>query len=59
MINKDQLYIGKLCDSPLGTGVICWVDDNARYIYMSDMQGQQHHKVNFDELTDYEVDESK
>ena len=51
-INSDDLYIGMLCDSPKGTGVISWVDSDARYIYMTDMPGEQHFKVNMEDLDD-------
>lgn len=49
-INSDDLYIGMLCESPQGTGVISWVDSDARYIYMTDMPGSSHYKVNMEDL---------
>lgn len=48
--NTDDLYIGMLCDSPKGTGIISWVGSNSRYIYMTDLPGKQHFKVNIEDL---------
>ncbi len=49
-MTKDKLYIGMLCGGPQGTGVISWVDSNARYIYMTDLPGVQHYKVQLEDL---------
>lgn len=49
-IDADDLYIGMLCDSPKGTGVISWVDSDSRYIYMRDLPSDKHHKVNMEDL---------
>jgi hypothetical protein len=53
-MTKDDLYIGKLCGGPHGTGVISWVDADARFIYMSDLPGQQYYKVNVEDLDSLE-----
>ncbi|MFT4924658.1 MAG: hypothetical protein ACI8WB_000741 [Phenylobacterium sp.] len=53
MINKDELYIGMLCESPQGTGVISWVDSDSRYIYMTDLAYGEHYKVDFEDFNVY------
>ena len=49
-MKKDELFIGMLCASAKGTGVISWVDEKAQNIYMTDLPGKQHYKVNFDDI---------
>ena len=48
--NTDDLYIGMLCESPKGTGVISWVDSDARYVYATGIPGNEYYKVEMEDL---------
>ena len=49
-MNKDELYIGMLCYCPDGTGVVSWVDEYARYVYVSDISGEHFYRLSVNEL---------
>ncbi len=49
-MNAGDLFIGMLCDSPQGTGVISWVDENNRYVYARGIPGDQHFKVKMEDI---------
>lgn len=36
-MNKDKVYIGMLCSCSKGTGVVEWVDETVKHVYLSDI----------------------
>lgn len=36
-MKKDDVYIGMLCSCSKGTGIVEWVDETAKHVYLSDI----------------------
>ena len=49
-MKKDDIFIGMLCASSKGTGVVSWVDEDTKNVYMSDLGGTLHYKVDIDDI---------